>query len=81
MGIIIKKSFLFLVKILVILLCTPENFFKDFFDYILINSKFIHTVKAAAAFNTLCFPNNFNFIFLIFLFFFLISLKLKSKIE
>ena len=55
MGIVIKKIIIIIRKTFVILRCTPVKFFKDFLRF-KICPLFRQTIKAAAAFNTLCFP-------------------------
>ena len=66
-----KNHFDFFEKTLVIRRCTPEkSFLKIFFATFKFAPRFIQTIKAAAAFSALCFPNNFTFIFLMIFFFF-----------
>ena len=69
--IIISSKIIFIFEnTFVILLCTPENSFKDFLILIKLAPKFKQTINAAAAFKTLCLPNNFTLIFSILLIFF-----------
>ena len=54
----------FLENTLVILLWTPENFFKAFLIILTFTPKFIQTAIAAVALRTLCFPISFKLMFL-----------------
>ena len=75
MSIIVVEIIFIFENIFVILLCTPEKFFKDFLAALRFIPKLRQTMNAEAAFITLCLPNNFTLIFLIILIFFFFIFK------